>query len=146
MSEPLVPRHGLEPGIDLLEAETPRALMLALERLQPILPAPTRTSRRRGRRKAETFRASRVWPRLLGDLRADVAGVRAPGRGGRAGPLAPAPQPAQPADQAARAAAARRRGRRRVRAPCRLRRGLGRSARSTRTRTARPDRSPDGRA
>ena len=77
VSEPLAPRHGLEPGIDLLEADSPRALMLALERLHAD-PAPADAIRRRGRRKAETFRASRVWPRLLADLRADVQAFGGP--------------------------------------------------------------------
>lgn len=81
VSERLAPRHGLEPGVDLLEVENPRRLVLALERLAAH-PAVWDGVRRRGRRKAEAFRASRVWPRLLADLRDDVAAF---GRGRRPG-------------------------------------------------------------
>jgi hypothetical protein len=72
LSEPLAPRHGLEPGIDLVEVASPDELLFALERLHAD-PGAADAIRRRGRRKAEAFRASRVWPRLLADLRADVA-------------------------------------------------------------------------
>jgi hypothetical protein len=72
LSEPLAPRHGLEPGIDLVEVASPDELLFALERLHAD-PGAAEAIRRRGRRKAEAFRASRVWPRLLADLRADVA-------------------------------------------------------------------------
>lgn len=72
ISEPLSPTHGLEPGIDFLEVRSPHQLLLAVQRLRE-----GRTTydavRRRGRRKAEVFRASRVWPRLLADLTRDVA-------------------------------------------------------------------------
>ena len=67
LTEPLSPLHGLEPGIDLLEVENPRRLMLALDRLRAH-PGLFDAIRIRGRRKAESFRASRVWPRLIADL------------------------------------------------------------------------------
>jgi hypothetical protein len=63
----LSPTHGLEPGIDYLEhmwdhvAHVVRRSPRTWDRV-----------RHRGRRKAEQFRASRVWPRLVADLRADV--------------------------------------------------------------------------
>jgi hypothetical protein len=72
LTEPLSPRHGLEPGIDLIEVRSPRMLLLALERLR-VEPRLFEAVRRRGRRKAEQFRASRVWPRLLEDFERDVA-------------------------------------------------------------------------
>jgi hypothetical protein len=72
LSEPLSPLHGLEPGIDFVEVGTPGQLLEAIFGLRehPDLFAAVR---RRGRRKAEQFRASRVWPRLIGDLQRDVA-------------------------------------------------------------------------
>ena len=39
--------------------------------------------RRRGRRKAEQFRASRVWPRVIGDLQRDVPAFGGRHDGGR---------------------------------------------------------------
>lgn len=71
-TEPLSPLHGLEPGIDLLEIRDGKDLQHALWVLGRF-PDTWRDVRLRGRRKAELFRASRVWPRLLGDLRLDVA-------------------------------------------------------------------------
>ena len=85
VSEPLSPLHGLEPGIDFLEVSSPGRLLdvIAGVRSAPDLHA---SMRRRGRRKAEQFRASRVWPRILGDLVADVKAF-----GGRAERRAIAP-------------------------------------------------------
>lgn len=77
ISEPLSPTHGLEPGIDFVEVhapweleETVTAATRNLEVFHPI--------RVRGRLKAEAFRASAVWPRLVFDLAADL---QAHGRG-----------------------------------------------------------------
>ena len=72
------PTHGLEPGIDFLEiTETPGQLARG-----PRAPAPPPDAwhrvRVRGRRKAEQFRASRVYPRLLADLEADLAAFGSP--------------------------------------------------------------------
>ena len=72
LSEPLSPTHGLEPGIDFLEFTTPEGLLRLVDGIHA-RPDVFRAVRLRGRRKAEQFRASRVWPRLLADLRADVA-------------------------------------------------------------------------
>jgi hypothetical protein len=72
LSEPLSPAHGLEPGIDFLLVDTPGQLadILTLLRRQPDAWHRVRV---RGRRKAELFRASRVYPRLVRDLMADLA-------------------------------------------------------------------------
>jgi hypothetical protein len=72
LSQPLSPTHGLEPDIDFLQFESPGSLIQIIRSLhaQPDL---HRAVRLRGRRKAELFRASRVWPRVIRDLQADVA-------------------------------------------------------------------------
>jgi len=72
LSEPLSPLHGLEPGIDFLELRSPGQLLQAIFGVRAF-PDVHDVVRRRGRRKAEQFRASRVWPRVLGDLVRDVA-------------------------------------------------------------------------
>jgi hypothetical protein len=72
LSEPLSPLHGLEPGIDYVQFETAGQLDDALWSLRR-RPNLWRNVRLRGRRKAEQYRASRVYPRLLGDLTADLA-------------------------------------------------------------------------
>ena len=71
LTERLEPLHGLEPGIDLVEIDTPESLWEALGALRRH-PGMWHAQRVRGRFKAESFRASRVWPRLLWDLAADV--------------------------------------------------------------------------
>ncbi|WP_205696695.1 hypothetical protein [Conexibacter sp. SYSU D00693] len=77
LSEPLSPTHGLEPGVDFLEVHDAKSLQHALFVLTRF-PETWHDVRVRGRRKAEQFRASRVWSRLLGDLHRDVRA-----RGGR---------------------------------------------------------------
>ncbi len=72
LSEPLSPTHGLEPGIDFVEVESPERLLQAL-RLIFDVPDVYRRVRVRGRQKAELFRASRVYPALVLDLLRDVA-------------------------------------------------------------------------
>jgi hypothetical protein len=72
LSESLSPQHGLEPGIDYLVCDTSGDVLIVLDRLAAH-PGLYDRIRVRGRRKAELFRASRVWPRVLGDLRLDVA-------------------------------------------------------------------------
>ncbi len=71
LSEPLHPTHGLEPGIDFLEIGSPETLhdTIALLRRFPNLHHRVRV---RGRMKAEEFRASRVYPRLVHDLLLDL--------------------------------------------------------------------------
>jgi hypothetical protein len=71
VSEPLSPRHGLEPGVDLLEVRSPEQLLRCIRSVRAV-PQGYDAVRRHGRRTAERFRASRVWPRLLGDLMRDV--------------------------------------------------------------------------
>jgi hypothetical protein len=83
ISEPLSPGHGLEPGIDFLEVRSPHQLLLAVQRLRA-RPGLYDAVRRRGRRKAEQFRASRVWPRVIADLTLDVAAFGTRRRGHRA--------------------------------------------------------------
>ena len=72
ISERLNPKHGLETGIDYLEIATREDLydvMYALNRW----PGSYDRVRVRGRMKAEQFRASRVFPRLIHDLYLDLA-------------------------------------------------------------------------
>jgi hypothetical protein len=72
VSEPLSPLHGLEPGIDFLEVHNGGQLEAALWTMHRF-PGLHHRIRVRGRRKAEQYRASNVWPRLVGDLLRDVA-------------------------------------------------------------------------
>jgi hypothetical protein len=71
ISEPLQPGHGLEAGIDFLEIRRPDQLLTALYQLQRRPDAHERV-RLSGRAKAEAHRASLVWPRVVGDLLADL--------------------------------------------------------------------------
>jgi hypothetical protein len=71
VSETLSPTHGLEPDIDYLEAASPEEL-LAVLRAAVAFPRAYERVRVRGRRKAESFRASRVYPRMIDDLWADL--------------------------------------------------------------------------
>jgi hypothetical protein len=72
VSETLSPTHGLEPGIDYLEFSEPDEL-LSMLRTVARQPHAYRRVRVRGRRKAEQYRASVVWPRLVADAFDDVA-------------------------------------------------------------------------
>jgi hypothetical protein len=80
LSEPLSPLHGLEPDVDFLEVRGPKQLEWAVEGLMLRPVADRNAVRVRGRRKAEHFRASRVYPRLVADLAADVATFGSPRR------------------------------------------------------------------
>ena len=71
LSEPLNPLHGLEPDIDFLVFHTPQELERYLAMLRTDITV-WRAVRVRGRRKAEQFRASKVYPRLVTDLFADL--------------------------------------------------------------------------
>jgi hypothetical protein len=71
ISETLNPTHGLEPGIDYLEVGRSDDL-LRIARSLSRFPDAYHRVRVRGRRKAEDYRASRVWPRLVGDLLRDL--------------------------------------------------------------------------
>jgi hypothetical protein len=72
ISEPLDPSHGLEPGVDHLEVATPEAM---LDAVRDVLARPGAYDfmRRLGRQKAEAYRASTAFPRLVHDLAADIA-------------------------------------------------------------------------
>jgi hypothetical protein len=71
LTEALSPTHGLESGIDYLEFENGDHLERMLWTLRHDATV-WQSVRVRGRRKAEQFRASRVYPRIVGDLLADV--------------------------------------------------------------------------
>jgi hypothetical protein len=71
VSETLSPTHGLEPDIDYLEIADPHQLLGAL-RTAVHSPRAYERVRVRGRRKAEAFRASHVYPRLVADLLHDL--------------------------------------------------------------------------
>jgi len=71
VSETLSPTHGLEPDIDYLEVADAGQL-LAVLRAAVAFPAAYERVRIRGRRKAEAFRASHVYPRLADDLLRDL--------------------------------------------------------------------------
>jgi hypothetical protein len=86
ISEGLSPHHGLLPGIDFLEVSGPWHLWELLTAAART-PDAFRSVRLSGRRKAERFRASRVYPRFCRDLLADVEVFGAPRRGGRVATL-----------------------------------------------------------
>jgi hypothetical protein len=71
ISEKLSPRHGLEPGSDHIEALTPSELCAALNYLEKD-PNAFYDLRVLGRMKAERFRASIAWQRLIDDLYLDI--------------------------------------------------------------------------
>jgi hypothetical protein len=72
LSEPLSPTHGLEPAIDYLVVTGAGDVVTAIDAMRRF-PGVYHRVRVRGRRKAEGFRASHVYPRLMRDLLADVA-------------------------------------------------------------------------
>jgi hypothetical protein len=72
LSEPLSPSHGLEPEIDYLEIRSPAHLEGMVEVIRKT-PEAFMGIRVRGRMKAELFRASSVWPRLIHDAVLDVS-------------------------------------------------------------------------
>lgn len=71
VSEPLDPARGLEAGIDFIEGPELGDVHLAIEAAGADLGAFQRI-RLRGRLKAERFRASAVYPKLVGDLFEDL--------------------------------------------------------------------------
>jgi len=71
ISEPLSPSHGVEAGIDYVEVRHPDELLRTVGQLH-LYPDLHRRVRIRGRRKAEAFRASRVYPRLVHDFLLDL--------------------------------------------------------------------------
>ena len=93
LSETLSPRWGLRPGVDYLEIGAPWELWEVVTQLART-PGALRSIRLSGRRKAERFRASRVWPALAREVLDDVAFIgstrtRPPSRRAGAAPLGP---------------------------------------------------------
>jgi len=71
LSEELSPRWGLQPGVDYVEVGAPWELWEVVTQLARA-PGALRSMRLSGRRKAERFRASRVWPALAREALEDV--------------------------------------------------------------------------
>lgn len=71
VTEPLSPPHGLTAGTDYMEVESADDLLNALIAFDET-PEAFRPMRLSGRRKAERWRASRFYPRLVRDLVEDV--------------------------------------------------------------------------
>lgn len=84
LSEALDPLHGLEPGIDFVEIATAGNLHAEIATLQRVPNAYHRV-RVRGRIKAEGFRASRVYRRLVHDLLLDLRAFGSPRAGAARG-------------------------------------------------------------
>lgn len=72
ISEPLSPHNGLRPGTDYLEVDSAEELLELVEQLSRE-PGVFTEVQQAGRRAAESFRASSVYPRLVRDGLADVA-------------------------------------------------------------------------
>jgi hypothetical protein len=72
ITEPLRPPRGLEPGLDHLEVREPIDALHVLHQVRR-RPAAFDHVRIRARIRMEQYRASVVWPRILADLKADVA-------------------------------------------------------------------------
>jgi hypothetical protein len=72
ISEALSPSHGLEAGIDYVEVADPWELERAIWAVKQY-PEAYEPMRLRGRLKAELFRASRIYPRLVAAALHDVA-------------------------------------------------------------------------
>lgn len=67
VSEPLSPRHGLEPDTDFLEIGTPREFLLTLSAIIDDFSS-FHPARVRGRMKAEYFRSSRIYTEIVNAL------------------------------------------------------------------------------
>jgi hypothetical protein len=72
LTDGLDPAHGLERDIDYLQVKDAAALVWTLDRLARF-PEMYRRIRVRGRMKAEQYRSSRLFARVVHDLLADVA-------------------------------------------------------------------------
>jgi hypothetical protein len=72
VTEVLEPLYGLEPGIDVLEVSDRYELNLRVHQLIQ-MPDMHDRIRIRGHHKSRQFAASKVWPRVIGDLFADFA-------------------------------------------------------------------------
>jgi hypothetical protein len=71
ISEPLDPKHGLEPGRDYLEIAKPDDLLRVLHEVEAH-PERANAVRRSGRAQAEQFRASTAFGQLIDDLLAET--------------------------------------------------------------------------
>ena len=67
LSQPLTPSHGLEADRDFIEFRTPEQLRLLINEIRAH-PTSHELIRRRGRLKAEYFRASRVFDKIVREL------------------------------------------------------------------------------
>jgi hypothetical protein len=72
LAEELTPKHGLERNIDYVQIDSPDELVWTLNRLGRF-PEMHNRIRIRGRLKAEQYRASRLFARVVHDLLRDVA-------------------------------------------------------------------------
>jgi hypothetical protein len=72
LAERLAPAHGLERDIDYLDVRGPGDLVTLLDRLARF-PEMYQRIRVRGRLKAEQYRSSRLFARVIHDLLADIA-------------------------------------------------------------------------
>jgi hypothetical protein len=72
LSEPLDPTYGLDPGIHYIEFGDKYMLDLRIHQLRDA-PDVYERVRIRGHHFSRQFRASAVWPRVIGDLLADVS-------------------------------------------------------------------------
>lgn len=78
VAQPLWPLHGLERGIDYVQFHAAEELVWILDRMARF-PEMHQRERVRGRMKAEWFRASRLFGRIVEDLLADLAAFGADG-------------------------------------------------------------------
>ena len=72
ISEPLSPTHQLAAGVEYLEVATPEQLLALVERIVDD-PQSFVDVQHAGRRAAERFRASSVYPALVRDALADIS-------------------------------------------------------------------------
>jgi hypothetical protein len=77
LAGPLIPPRGLESGLDHLTFYGPGDLVHLLYEIQS-RPAAFEVVRQRGRVRAEEFRASRIWPKLVRDLFLDLEAFGSP--------------------------------------------------------------------
>jgi hypothetical protein len=72
ITEVLEPLFGLEPGLDVLQVSDRHELSLRVHQLMQ-MPDMHDRIRIRGHHKSRQFAASKLWPRVIGDLFADLA-------------------------------------------------------------------------
>jgi hypothetical protein len=72
ITEVLEPLFGLEPGLDVLQVSDRHELSLRVHQLMH-MPDMHDRIRIRGHHKSRQFAASKLWPRVIGDLFADLA-------------------------------------------------------------------------